>query len=62
MSDGHEPITGDSLMVTLNEQLDIPQEFAAVQVTEVVPVVNVDPEAGEQFTVAAGDPVDNGAL
>ena len=62
MSDGHEPITGDSLIVTLNEQLDEPQELVAVQVTVVVPVANVDPEVGEQVTVGVGVPVAVGLL
>ena len=44
-------------MVTEKEQLDDPQELLAVQVTVVVPVAKLEPEAGEQVTVAAGDPV-----
>ena len=62
ISEGHEPITGDSLIVTENEQLEVPQELVAVHVTEVVPVLNVEPEAGEQTTVAAGVPVDVGSV
>ena len=50
-------MTGDSLMVTENEQLEEPQEFVAVQATVVVPVLKVEPDAGEQLTVAAGEPV-----
>ena len=42
---------GDSLIVTLNEQLDVPQELVAVQVTAVVPVMNVEPDAGTHATV-----------
>ena len=51
MSLGQAPITGLSLIVTLKVQVDEPQEFVAVQVTVVVPVVNVEPETGEQTTV-----------
>lgn len=51
MSEGHAPITGVSLMVTSNEQSSLPHAFIAVQVTVVVPVANVDPEAGEQSIV-----------
>ena len=43
-------------MVTLNVQLVVPHALVAVQVTVDVPVTNVDPEAGEQRTVGAGDP------
>ena len=53
-------MTGLSLIVTLNEHEELPQELVAVQVTTVVPVVKVDPEAGEQLTVAAGVPVEVG--
>ena len=62
MSEGHAPITGLSLIVTPNEQLDDPQEFVAVQVTEVVPVANVEPDAGEQTTDGDGVPVEDGEL
>src|SRR3982750_3219231 len=62
MFEGHAPITGLSLIVTLNEQLEVPQEFVAVQDTVVVPVTNVEPEAGEQTTDAAGDPVAVGSV
>ncbi len=40
--------------------VDVPHEFDAVQVTTVVPVINIDPEAGEQLTVAAGVPEADG--
>jgi hypothetical protein len=62
MFEGHEPIAGLSLMVTLNEQLEVPQEFVAVQDTVVVPVANVEPDAGEQTTDTAGDPVEVGSV
>ena len=39
------------MIVTLNEQLDVPQEFVALQVTAVVPVTNDEPEAGTHTTV-----------
>ena len=51
ISEGHAPITGLSLIVTENEQEEVPQEFVAVQVTLVVPVAKVEPEAGTQVTV-----------
>ena len=51
MSLGQAPITGLSLMVTLNVHVEVPQELVAVQVTVEVPVVNVDPETGAQTTV-----------
>ena len=54
---GQALITGDSSMVTVNEQLDEPQVLLAVQATVVVPVVKLEPDAGEQVTVAAGDPL-----
>ena len=57
MSAGQAPITGLSLMVTVNEHASLPQEFVAVHVTVVVPVTNVEPEAGEQVTEGAGAPV-----
>ena len=53
---GHALITGASLIVTLKEQLEDPQELVAVQVTLVVPVANVEPEACEHETEAAGVP------
>ena len=62
MSEGQAPITGLSLIVTLNEHDELPHEFVAVQVTAVVPVLNVEPEAGEHVTVAAGVPVEVGVL
>jgi len=44
------------LTVTVNEQLVdvLPEASVAVQLTEVVPTGNVDPEAGTQVTVAPG--------
>ena len=60
--EGHAPITGESLIVTLKLQLDDPHEFVAVHVTIVVPDANVEPDAGTQVTVAAGDPVDVGSV
>ena len=62
MSPGHAPITGLSLIVTLNEQEELPHVFVAVHVTVVVPVMSVAPDAGEHVTVAAGVPVDDGVL
>jgi len=62
ISSGHEPITGLSLIVTLNEQDEDPHELVAVHVTAVVPVENEDPDAGEQTTFAAGVPVADGVL
>ena len=50
------------MIVTENEQLDVPQEFVAVHVTDVVPALNVEPEAGEQTTVAVGVPDDVGSV
>ena len=44
ISDGQLPITGDSLIVTLNEHDDVRLAASvAVQVTTVVPVENVLP-------------------
>ena len=57
---GQALITGDSSIVTVNEQLDEPQVLVAVHVTVVAPVIKLDPDAGEQVTVAAGDPLDVG--
>ena len=62
MFEGQELITGLSLMVTVNEQLDEPQALVAVHVTVVLPVANVEPEAGKQLTVGAGLPVDVGSV
>ena len=58
MSEGQAPITGDSLIVTLNEQLDDPHELVAVHVTVVVPVLNEVPDAGKHVTVPP--PVEEG--
>ena len=55
--EGQSPITGVSLIVTVNEHEDEPHELVAVQVTVVVPVAKVEPDAGEQETDAAGVPV-----
>ena len=60
MSEGQAAITGLSLMVTLNEQDEVPQELVAVHVTAVVPVTNVEPETGEHTTVPP--PVDVGSI
>ena len=54
ISEGQEAITGVSLIVTLNEQLELPHELDAVHVTVVVPVAKEVPLSGEQTTVAAG--------
>ena len=62
MFEGHALITGLSLIVTENEQLEVPQALVAVQVTVVVPIANVEPEAGAQTTVAAGVPVEVGSV
>ena len=51
MLEGQAPITGLSLIVTENVQVEAPHELVAVQVTVVVPVVKVEPETGEQTTV-----------
>ena len=59
---GHAVITGVSLIVTLNEQLDEPQVLVAVHVTLVVPVANVLPLAGEQTTLGVGVPVAVGVV
>ena len=62
ISEGHALITGLSLMVIVNEQLDVPQRLDAVQVTVEVPVANVEPDAGEQTTDAVGLPLDVGSV
>src|SRR5689334_13770663 len=63
MSEGQAPITGLSLMVTLNVQLLAgAHPLVAVQVTVVVPTLNVEPEEGEHTTVAAGSPVAVGSV
>ena len=49
-------------MVTLKEQDEVPHVFTAVQVTVVVPVAKVLPDAGAQLTLAAGDPVAEGVM
>ena len=54
---GHAPITGDVFTVTENEQEELPQLLLAVHITVVVPVVNVEPDAGVHVTVGAGEPV-----
>ena len=60
--EGWVVMAGAVLTVTENEQDELPQELVAVQVTVVVPVVNVDPEAGVHETVGAGVPVAVGAV
>ena len=62
MFEGQDPITGLSLIVTVNEQLEVPHKFEAVHVTVVVPVVKVDPDAGTQVTVADGLPLEVGLV
>ena len=62
MFEGQALITGLSLIVTVNEQEDEPQELVAVQVTVVVPAAKVDPDAGEHETDAAGVPVAVGSV
>ena len=62
MFDGHALITGLSLIVTVKEQLEVPQTLDAVHVTVVVPVANVDPDAGEHTTAAAGLPLEVGSV
>ena len=60
ISSGQAPITGVSLIVTLKAQKSDPHVFVAVQVTVEVPAGKVEPDAGEQTTVAAGNPVAGG--
>ena len=62
MLEGHALITGDSLIVTLNEHEELPHELVAVQVTVVVPAEKVEPDAGTQVTVAAGVPEEVGSV
>ena len=62
MFEGHAPITGLSLIVTLNEQLDVPHTLDDVQVTVVVPATKAEPDAGTQVTVAAGLPLEVGFI
>jgi hypothetical protein len=50
------------LIVTLNEQLDVPHTLDAVHVTVVVPVTKVEPDAGTQTTVADGLPPEVGLI
>jgi hypothetical protein len=57
MFEGHAPITGLSLIVTEKEQLELPQEFVAVHVTEVVPIEKVEPDAGTHVTIGVGAPI-----
>ena len=54
--EGHALITGDSLIVTLNEHEELPHELVAVQVTVVVPEEKVEPDAGTHTTLGAGVP------
>ena len=56
------PVAGteDVCTSTLKLHDELPQPFTAVQVTAVIPVLNVLPDAGEQFTTAAGVPVADG--
>ena len=62
MLEGHALITGVSLIVTEKVHDDEPHVLVAVQVTVVVPVAKVEPEAGEQETDAAGVPVAVGSV
>ena len=50
---GHAPMTGVSLIVTEKEQFAEPQTFVAVQVTVDIPAEKVEPDKGEQITVAS---------
>jgi len=59
---GQALITGVSLIVTVNVQLDSPQELLAVHVTRVCPVLKLDPDAGEHVTVGAGVPIAVGSV
>ena len=49
-------------MVTLNEHDALPQRFVEVQLTEVVPVTKVEPDAGVHETVPAGVPNPEGSV
>ena len=60
--EGHAPITGAEFTVTLNEHDEVPHVLVAVHVTVVVPTANVDPDAGLQVTVGAGEPVAVGVV
>ena len=62
MFEGHAPMIGLSLIVTLNEQLDVPHTLDAVHVTVVVPVAKVEPDAGTHTTLAAGLPPEVGLI
>ena len=62
MSPGQAPITGLVFTVTLNVQVEEPQLLVAVQVTCVVPVEKVEPEAGEQDTDGDGVPEAEGGM
>ena len=62
MSEGQAPMTGLSLIVTLNEQEEVPQLFVAVHVTVEVPVGNEEPEVGKHCTGADGVPVEVGSI
>ena len=46
--------------ITLKLQEELPHELVAVQMTCVVPMANVDPDAGVQFTVGDGVPLAEG--
>ena len=59
---GHALITGDSFTVTENEHVDAAQLLVALQLTVVVPAANVEPDAGLQMMVGAGEPVDEGLI
>ena len=62
MLEGHAPITGLSLIVTVKEQLEVLHTLDAVQVTVVVPVAKVEPDAGTHVTAAAGLPLEVGSI
>src|SRR5712692_11450001 len=54
---GQAPIVGDCVSLTVTVKLHMAvlfEESGAVQVTVVVPLLKVDPDAGEQATVGAG--------
>jgi hypothetical protein len=56
-------LTVDALLiVTLNEQLEVPHKLDAVHTTAVVPVGNELPLAGTHATVAAGVPDEVGSV
>lgn len=62
MLPGHALIIGDSFTVTENEHVETAQLFVALQFTVVVPAANVDPDAGLQMMVGAGEPVEEGSV